>query len=314
MLNGIRFGDVVLVVGLGLDAQGRKHLLGLWQGDTENATVIGELLDDLVRRGLRVDQKYRFVLDGSKALAKSPKRATRQGEGVRAKFGAEMLLQRCLVHKRRNVLDHLPPRHQRRWAWRLKAAWNRKDYAAAKKELEDVARELSQINPSAAASLDEGLEDTLTLHRLGLPEVLCVSLRSTNLIESLFSVARQTTGRVKRWRNSDQVWRWAGSGLLEAAKTLRRVKGYAAMSVLLKALGRGVDTANARTVLFRPALCATRFNPVIKAMYTRLRAAGKRPIVALIACMRKLLIILNSMLKQHKTWDQFILKNTSQSA
>ena len=233
MLDGIRLGDVVLVVGLGVDAQGGKHLLGLWQGDTENATVVGELLDDLIRRGLRVDPKYLFVLDGSKALAK----------GVRAKFGAEMLLQRCLVHKRRNVLDHLPPRHQRRWAWRLKAAWNMKDYAAAKKDLEDIARELSQINPSAAASLEEGLEDTLTLHRLGLPEVLRVSLRSTNLIESLFSVARQTTGRVKRWRNSDQVWRWAGSGLLEAEKTLKRVKGYAAMSVLLKALGRGVDTA-----------------------------------------------------------------------
>ncbi len=233
MLDGIRFGDVVLVVGLGLDAQGRKHVLGLWQGDTENATVVGEWLDDLIRRGLPIDRQYLFILDGSKALAKA----------VRVCFGVDVLLQRCLVHKRRNVLDHLPPRHQRRWAWRLKAAWNMKDYAAAKKELEDIARELSQINPSAAASLEEGLEDTLTLHRLGLPEVLRVSLRSTNLIESLFSVARQTTRRVKRWRSADQVWRWAGSGLLEAEKTLRRVKGYAAMSVLLKALGRGVDAA-----------------------------------------------------------------------
>ena len=98
-----------------------------------------------------------------------------------------------------------------------------------------MARELTGLNPSAAASLEEGLEDTLTLHRLGLPEVLRVSLRSTNLIESLFSVARQTTGRVKRWRNSDQVWRRAGSGLLEAEKTLRRIKGYADMSVLLRA-------------------------------------------------------------------------------
>ncbi len=162
MLDGIRFGDVVLAVGLGLDAQGRKHLLGLWQGDTENTTVVGEWLDDLIRRGWRVDPKYLFVLDGSKALA----------QGVRAKFGAEMLLPRCRVPKsktrcggRRNGLDHLPPRHRRRWAWRLKAAWNMKDYAAAKKELEDITRELSQINPSAAGSLEEGWEDRLTLHR-----------------------------------------------------------------------------------------------------------------------------------------------------
>ena len=155
MLDGIRFGDVVLVVGLGLDAQGRKHVLGLWQGDTENATVVGEWLDDLIRRGLPIDRQYLFILDGSKALAKA----------VRVCFGVDVLLQRCLVHKRRNVLDHLPPRHQRRWAWCLKAAWNMKDYAAAKQELERLARELAGLNPSAAASLEEGWEDTLTLHR-----------------------------------------------------------------------------------------------------------------------------------------------------
>jgi len=235
MIDGIRFGEILLIVALGIDVGGRKHVLGLWQGETENATVVGGLLDDLIARGLSVERKYLFVLDGAKALAKA----------VRAKFGVEVLIQRCQVHKRRNVLDHLPKRYHWRFAGRLKAAWNMKDYATAKRELEALVKELAELNPSAAASLEEGLEETLALHRLGVPEALRVSLRSTNLIESCFSTTRQTSKRVKRWRTADQVWRWAGSSLVEAEKRFKRVKGYQGMSILSVALGRVVDSAKA---------------------------------------------------------------------
>jgi len=235
MLDGIRFGEYLLIVALGIDAGGVKRVLGLWQGDTENATVVGGLLDDLIARGVSVEKKYLFVLDGAKALAKA----------VRAKFGVEVLIQRCQVHKRRNVLDHLPKRYHWRFAGRLKAAWNMKDYATAKRELEALVAELAELNPSAAASLEEGLEETLTLHRLGVPEALRVSLRSTNPIESCFSTTRETSKRVKRWRTADQAWRWAGSGLMEAEKRFKRVKGYQGMSALMVALGRAVDSAKA---------------------------------------------------------------------
>jgi putative transposase len=235
MLDGVRFGDILLVVALGIDAGGGKHVLGLWQGDTESATVVGGLLDELIRRGLSPQKKYLFVLDGSKALSKA----------VRTKFGVEVLIHRCHVHKRRNVLGHLPKRYQGRFGGRLKAAWNMKDYAAAKQELEALVKELAELNPSAAASLEEGLAETLTLHRLGVPEALRVSLRSTNLIESCFSTTRETSGRVKRWRTAEQVWRWAGSSLLEAEKRFKRVKGYRGMTVLLAALSGAVDSAEA---------------------------------------------------------------------
>jgi transposase-like protein len=235
MLDGIHFGEFLLVAGLGIDTAGRKHVLGLWQGTTETAEVVGGLLDDLVGRGLDPQKKYLFVLDGGKALAKA----------VRAKFGVEVLIQRCQVHKQRNVLGHLPPRYHRRFGGRLKAAWNMKDYATAKRELEALVKELAELNPSASASLEEGLEETLTLHRLGVPTMLRVSLRSTNPIESCFSTTRQTAKHVKRWRTADQAWRWSGTGLLEAEKRFKRVKGYQGMSVLSVALGRVVDTAKA---------------------------------------------------------------------
>jgi len=235
MLDGIRFAEFLLIVALGIDAGGHKHVLGLWQGGTENATVVGGLLDDLIGRGLSVEKKYLFVLDGAKALAKA----------VRAKFGVEVLIQRCQVHKRRNVLDHLPKRYHWRFASRLKAAWGMKDYATAKRELEALVKELAELNRSAAASLEEGLEETLTLHRLGVPETLRVSLRSTNPIESCFSTMRETSGRVKRWRTADQAWRWAGTSLAEAEKRFKRVKGFRGMHVLLLGLARIVDSAKA---------------------------------------------------------------------
>lgn len=235
VLDGVHFKEHLFVVALGIDVRGQKHVLGLWQGATENATVCGELLDDLIRRGLRTDRAYLFVLDGSKALAKA----------VRSRFGPASPIQRCQVHKERNVLDHLPKGRQ---AWvrrRLRAAWEMQDYGEAKRALEVLVRELTSMNPSAARSLEEGLEETLTVHRLGVPGWLRTTLRSTNVIESCFSLTRQTSRNVKRWRSADQAWRWAGTCLLAAEKRFRRVKGHRALPVLLAALGRAVDAAQA---------------------------------------------------------------------
>jgi putative transposase len=235
MIDGIGFGDYLFIVALGIDAEGRKHILGLWQGATENAEVCGGLLEDLIRRGLRVDRRYLFVLDGSKALAKA----------VRSRFGGEAPVQRCQVHKERNVLGHLPERRQGLVRRRLRAAWGMKGYGEARQALEALMKDLEAINPSAAASLEEGLEETLTLHRLGVPGWLRLTLRSTNPIESCFATTRTTCRNVKRWRTTDQAWRWAGTCLLEAEKRFKRVKGHQAMPVLLAALGRVVDSAKA---------------------------------------------------------------------
>ncbi len=188
-IDGIEFQGHLLVVALGLDQGGRKHVLGLWQGATENATVCTHLLEDLDRRGLDTHREYLFILDGSKALRSS----------VAKKFGTQVFVQRCQQHKRKNVLDHLPPEHQSHLDVRLRAAYHMADYEAAKKSLELTVSYLEKLNPSAAVSLKEGLEETLTVHRLGITGLLKKTLSSTNPIESCFAVSRTITGRVKRW-------------------------------------------------------------------------------------------------------------------
>lgn len=226
ILDGLTFAEQMLVVALGVDGTGRKHVLGLWQGATENAAVCRGLLEELIRRGLSPDARYLFGLDGSKAL----KRAVRQ------LFGEDTPIQRCLRHKRENVRQHLPPAHQASVDARLCAAYDLRSYAEAKRALESLARYLERLNPSAAASLREGLEETLTLHRLEIPESLRQSLRTTNLIESCFSRTRHLTRNVKRWQGGDMVQRWAATMLLTAEKTFRRLKGYRAMPLLLQRL------------------------------------------------------------------------------
>lgn len=228
MIDGIEFHDYFLVVALGLDSAGRKHVLGLWPGATEKAEVCQQLLDDLVRRGLPTAQDYLFVLDGSKALAKA----------VRSTFGAEVPVQRCQVHKERNVLSHLPEKYHSLVRQRLRAAWKMTSYADAKAALKKLEEFLEGINPSAAASLREGLEETLTLHRLGVPEVLRRTLRSTNPIESCFSTTRKYCRNVKRWRSENMAQRWGGTMLLEAEKRFKRVKGYRELPFLISSLRR----------------------------------------------------------------------------
>jgi transposase-like protein len=228
LIDGIEFHEHLLVVALGLDSTGKKHVLGLWPGATENATVCKELLADLMRRGLPTERRYLIVIDGSKALAKA----------VRATFGEHAEVQRCQVHKERNVLEHLPPEHQHRVRQRLRAAWGLKGHAEARAALERAVTELEELSPSAAASLKEGLEETLTVHRLGIPQSLRRTLRSTNPIESCFSATRKRCRNVKRWRSQEMVERWIGTMLLEVEQRFRRVRGYREMPVLVAALKR----------------------------------------------------------------------------
>lgn len=225
-IDGIEFKGHLLVVALGLDKGGRKHVLGLWQGATENATVCGSLLEDMARRGLNIGKDYLFVLDGSKALRSA----------VSKMFGTNTAVQRCQQHKRRNVLDHLPKEHQHAIDARISAAYKMADYNDARKSLELTVKYLENLNPSAAASLKEGLEETLTIHKLGVKGLLRKTLSTTNPIESCFSVTRTITGRVKRWRGDDMVQRWAVASLLRAEKKFKRVKGYKEIPKLIAAL------------------------------------------------------------------------------
>jgi transposase-like protein len=225
-IDGIEFKGHLLVVAMGLDRDGRKHVLGLWQGATENAEVCKSLLEDMTRRGLNTGKDYLFVLDGSKALRSAVARV----------FGAEAPVQRCQAHKRRNVLKHLPEEHQGAVDARISAAYKMADYDEARKSLDLTVRYLERLNPDAAASLKEGLEETLTVHRLGITGLLRKTLSTTNPLESCFSVTRTITGRVKRWRGGDMAQRWAAAALLRAEKKFRRVKGYKEIPKLVAVL------------------------------------------------------------------------------
>jgi putative transposase len=226
MIDGIEHAGQVMVVALGLDESGAKHLLGLWQGATENATVVKALLEDLVERGLDSKRRYLFVLDGSKALRAAVERV----------FGERAEVQRCQLHKIRNVIDHLPENCRTDWRRRMRAAYTMTGYSEAKAALQKLWRQLVEINPSAARSLEEGMEETLSVHRLGVGPLLRGTLASTNPIESCFSTVRRVTRNVKRWQGGDHVARWTAAGLLEAEKFFRRVKGHRELAALVQKL------------------------------------------------------------------------------
>lgn len=227
-MDGVGFQGHLQVVSVGVDAQGQKHALGLWQGATENQVVCQALLDDLIRRGLDPEKRYLFVIDGGKGLRAAIQRT----------FGKRGEVQRCQQHKQRNVAEHLPKHRQSEFRRKIAAAYGMTDYAEAKAALESCVRELERINPSAAASLREGMEETLTLHRLEAPALLRVSLSTTNPMESPFATVRERTWRVRRWRGADQVQRWAAAALLRAEKGWRRLRGSKQMDVLVEALRR----------------------------------------------------------------------------
>jgi transposase-like protein len=226
LIDATPFEGQQIVAALGIGEDGRKTILGIRQGATENATVVGELLGDLVERGLDFTQPRLYVLDGGKALTAA----------VKKHAGEAALIQRCQVHKRRNVLDHLTEEQKPGVAKRLNAAYALEDYGAAKQALQVLHRELMDLNPSAARSLGEGMEETLTVHRLHLPMQLRKTMSSTNVIESAFSIVEQVCRNVKRWHGGDQRERWVGSGLLFAERQFRRVQGYKQIPMLISGL------------------------------------------------------------------------------
>ena len=226
LIDGKEVGGQTLVVALGLEISGKKHVLGLWQGATENTLVVKSLLEDLVERGLKTERHYLFVIDGAKALRAA----------IQKVFGERAAVQRCQVHKRENVKAHLPKNAQRDYHRRISNAYALTGYADAKAELEKLFRQLERVNPSAARSLEEGMEETLTVHRLGVGELLRRSLTTTNPIESCFATVEEVIRKVKRWRSGDQALRWTAAGLLEAERKFRRVKGYRELEVLHRRL------------------------------------------------------------------------------
>ena len=226
LIDGQYFRGECLVAAVGVDQEGQKHGLGLWHGATENSTLVRELLADLRERGLDTEAAILVVLDGSKALHK----------GVKEVFGERALIQRCRVHKLRNVLEHLPKEKRQQAIWRLRGAWAKATVEEALKELKGCVKWLECLSPHAARSLEEGLEETLTLHRLGLNEKLRRSLSSTNLIESCFARTAAWTRRVKRWRNAKMVLRWGAAALLVAEKGFRRIQGHEHLAELIVAL------------------------------------------------------------------------------
>jgi putative transposase len=226
MIDGIHFGGQVLVVALGIAESGEKHVLGVWQGASENTTVVKGLLEDLVDRGLDLQRRYLVVMDGSKALR----------AGVERVFGDQVEVQRCQIHKRRNVKEYLPENCQKDYDRRMRNAYAMNNYAEAKEALQKIFRQLERINPSAARSLEEGLEETLTVHRLGVGAVLRRKLATTNPIESCLSTVQRVARNVKRWREGNQPLRWTATGLLEAEKKFRRIKGYREILLLKERL------------------------------------------------------------------------------
>lgn len=231
MIDGVIFAEQCCVVALAICADGTKVPVGLWLGDTENKTVVTNLLADLSARGLDSSAGILFVIDGSKALA----------AGVRKVFGDHALIQRCTLHKRRNVTDHLA-RDQRGWVdAKLGRAFNNPDPVAGLRAAKDLAKLLEDKHPDAAASLREGLDDMFTVRRLGLSDRLCRTLSNTNAIESMISVAKTTTRNVKRWRDGKMIKRWVAAGMLNAERGFRRVKGVKDMPTLLAALARHAE-------------------------------------------------------------------------
>ncbi len=238
LLDGTGFGEHTLVVAMGIDPTGRKHVLGVVEGSTENEAVCRRLLSNLVDRGLPVERARLVVIDGGKGLRKA----------VRNVFGNWALIQRCQFHKIQNVIEHLP-RGKRAWA---KAAM-RKAYdsepAPAKRCLLELARNL-EAHDGAAASIREGLEETLTLLSLGITGALARTLSTTNPIENLQGTLKRVSRNVTRWRSGGMALRWAVTGLLEAQKSFRRLKGYRELPALLRALEARIGShENHRTIV-----------------------------------------------------------------
>jgi putative transposase len=226
LIDGVHIGEHCLIVALGIAADGQKHALGLWEGATENATACRSLLANLQGRGLRTDRSLLVILDGALALHKA----------VRMVFGEAALIQRCQVHKLRNILDHLPERERPSVQATVRRAYQTSDAKTAARLLTGLAKRIESDHPSAAASIREGLDETLTVMTLQLSSRLQRSLATTNAAESLLSRTRHVKRNVKRWRGGQMMLRWVAAGILEAVKGFRRLKGCGDMPKLVAAL------------------------------------------------------------------------------
>src|SRR6476620_9885310 len=228
MLDGEHLADRCVVVALAITADGTKKPVGLWDGSTENKTVVRALLADLGDRGLNVDDGLLVGIDGAKALSAA----------VREVFGARAAIQRCTLHKRRNLADHLPDKDK---AWvdaKLVKAFSHPDPEQGLRNAKSLAAQLDKRYPSAAASLREGLEEMFTVARLGVDGRLAKTLTTSNPIESMISIARNTNRNVTRWRDGQMVQRWTAAGMLNAERSFRRIKGHTQMPQLVAALHR----------------------------------------------------------------------------
>ncbi len=229
MIDGVHFAQSCCVVALGIDIEGHKHPLALVEGSTENATLVTSLLVDLRERGLNVTRPMLVGLDGSKALRRAVLDVL-----------DHPVIQRCQLHKVRNVKDRLPHRLRSSVGQKMTDAYHAVSALEAEVALLALAKELDRTHPGAAASLREGLEETLTVLRLGVPPTLARTLRSTNAIESMISVCREHAGNVKRWRDGQMAMRWCAAGMIEAGKQFRRVNGHLHLTALRLALEREI--------------------------------------------------------------------------
>ena len=240
MIDGLHVGEQVVLAVMGIDTNGNKHVLGLCEGPSESDRICRGLLRSLIERGLVVERARLFVIDGSAGLRKA----------IRHTFGQWALIQRCQIHKLRNVLEHLPDT-KREWVGaKMRKAWEAASKEKAKSILTGLATSLESDHPSAAASLREGLDETLTLLQLGVTGALYRTLRTTNAIENLQGTIRRVTRNVRRWRNGSMAIRWVATALVEAEGRFRRIKGVADMSRFLAALDRasGTETPNAQKI------------------------------------------------------------------
>jgi len=233
MVDGICFSDRVILVALGIDAKGKKHVLGLREGSTEKAQVVKSLLSDLVERGLDADRARLWVIDGGKALRSA----------IVKMFGSTVLIQRCQEHKRRNIIEHLPKHLHANVNRVLREAWKTSDAKLAKRQIERLASSLQADHPGAAASVREGLDETLTLQGLGITGALYRTLRTTNPIENLNGLIADYTHNVKRWRDGQMVLRWVASALSDARERFRALRGFGDLPKLIAALQSRIPLA-----------------------------------------------------------------------
>jgi putative transposase len=225
-IDGKFFADNEMVIALGVTISGEKVILGFIETSTENHTICRDFLNGLRSRGLNLDQEILFIIDGGKGIYK----------GIREVMGDNALIARCQWHKRENILDYLPKEKRDIYRKKLQGAYEQTSYELAKKELGSIRRELQSLNQSAANSLDEGMEETLLLQRLGMFEKIGVSFKTTNCIENVNKSLELYTGRVSRWQNSDQRRRWVATALLEIEPRLRSVKGHEHLKELREAM------------------------------------------------------------------------------